>query len=87
MPHRSGGASAPTTRAHANVKDSDSGNMQSRKFAVGQNIILKQSALHRAPPDTFEIVRLLPFERGSPQYRIKSLRDGHERVVTESDIA
>jgi len=87
MPHRSGGASAPTTRAHANMKDSDSGNMQSRKFAVGQNIILKQSALHRAPPDTFEIVRLLPFERGSPQYRIKSLRDGHERVVTESDIA
>jgi hypothetical protein len=32
-------------------------------------------------------VRLLPFERGSPQYRIKSLRDGHERVVIESDIA
>jgi len=69
------------------MTDSDSGNMQSRKFAVGQNVILKQNAFHRAPADTFEIVRLLPFERGSPQYRIKSLRDGHERVVTESDIA
>jgi hypothetical protein len=61
--------------------------MQSRKFAVGQHVILKQSAFHRTPTDPFEIVRLLPFERGSPQYRIKSRRDGHERVVTESDIA
>ncbi len=69
------------------MTDSDSGNMQSRKFAVGQNVVLKQSALNRAPADTFEIVRLLPFERGSPQYRIKSLRDGHERVVVESDLA
>jgi hypothetical protein len=59
----------------------------SRKFSVGQNVTLKQSAFQRASGDTFEIVRLLPLERGSPQYRIKSLRDGHERVVTEGDIA
>jgi hypothetical protein len=61
--------------------------MQSRKFAVGQNVTMKQSAFHRAPTDTFEIVRLLPSEHGNPQYRIKSLRDGHERVVTENDLA
>jgi hypothetical protein len=61
--------------------------MQSRKFAAGQSVSLKQSAFHRAPADTFEVVRLLPAERGNPQYRIKSLRDGHERVVTESDLA
>lgn len=48
---------------------------------------MKQSAFQRAPTDTFEIVRLLPSEHGNPQYRIKSLRDGHERVVTESDLA
>jgi hypothetical protein len=27
------------------------------------------------------------YRGGSPQYRIKSLRDGHEGVVTASDIA
>ena len=69
------------------MTDSGSGNRQPRKFSIGQNVTLKQSAFQRAPADTFEIVRLLPIERGSPQYRIKSLRDGHERVVTESDIA
>jgi hypothetical protein len=61
--------------------------MEERKFARGQNVVMRQSAFHRTPADTFEIVRLLPAERGNPQYRIKSLRDGHERVVTESDLA
>jgi hypothetical protein len=60
--------------------------VESRKFAVGQNVVMKQSAFQRAPTDTFEILRLLPAERGNPQYRIKSLRDGHERVVVESDL-
>jgi hypothetical protein len=69
------------------MRDSDSRGTQSRKFSVGQNVTLKQSAFQRLPGGTFEIVRLLPIERGSPQYRIKSLRDGHERVVAESDIA
>lgn len=61
--------------------------MKDRKFATGQNVVMKQSAYYRAPTDTFEIVRLLPAERGNPQYRIRSLRDGHERMVTESDLA
>jgi hypothetical protein len=61
--------------------------VEPRKFAIGQNVVMKQSAFHRAPSDTFEIVHLLPAERGNPQYRIKSLRDGHERVVIESDLA
>jgi hypothetical protein len=61
--------------------------VQSRKFTIGQNVVMKQSASHRAPTDTFEIMPLLPAERGNPQYRIKSLTDGHERVVVESDLA
>jgi hypothetical protein len=60
--------------------------MEKRKFAAGQTVTMTPSRAHRAPTDTFEIVRLLPAERGSPQYRIKSLRDGHERVVIESDL-
>jgi len=60
--------------------------MEQRKFAAGQSVTMTLSNLRRTSADTFEIVRLLPPEGGNPQYRIKSLRDGHERVVTESEI-
>jgi hypothetical protein len=80
-------APLPTASRHRPHREKDGGDMEERKFAAGQNVVMKQSAFHRAPTDTFEIVRLLPAERGNPQYRIKSLRDGHERVVMESDLA
>ena len=35
---------------------------------------------------TFKIVRVLPEERGVWQYRVKSVVDGHERVVLETDL-
>jgi hypothetical protein len=60
--------------------------MEKRKFSAGQNVTMIPSRTYRAPPDIFKVMRLLPAEAGNPQYRIKSLRDGHERVVTESDI-
>ena len=34
----------------------------------------------------YKIVRLLPENGGEPQYRIKSEREPHERVVKESDL-
>lgn len=36
--------------------------------------------------EQFRIVRLLPVEHGIRQYRIKSVKDGHERVVMESEL-
>ncbi len=60
--------------------------MEKRKFRAGQNVTLKQTRDRPVPKDTFEIVRPLPLERGHPQYRIKSLLDGHERVVVEADL-
>ena len=44
---------------------------------------------YRAPkarPDRYEIVKLLPVGRGEPEYRIKSPREEHERVVRESEL-
>jgi hypothetical protein len=35
----------------------------------------------------FEIVRLLPAERGINHYRLKSLIDGHERVAMEAELS
>ena len=70
------------------AKSRESGrDVQSHKFAIGQNVVMKQRSVHQTPTDTFAIVRLLPAENGNPQYRIRSLRDGHERVAVESQLA
>jgi hypothetical protein len=34
----------------------------------------------------YEIVSLRPADGGSPQYRIKSKNESHERVVSEGDL-
>ena len=58
------------------------------KFAVGQVV-----AFLPAPADgnvrrgRYTIQRLLPSERGEPQYRVRHAQDGHERVVTESQLS
>jgi hypothetical protein len=60
---------------------------QSRKFKVGQSVDLVRSQ-HAAisSPGKFEIVRLMPTAHGHYQYRVRSLRDGHERMVTETEL-
>jgi hypothetical protein len=58
--------------------------MTLRKFKVGQRVSLVQA--QGRSRDTFEIVRVLPFEYGSYSYRIKSVKDGHERVAGEGEL-
>jgi hypothetical protein len=60
--------------------------MAAHKFKVGQLVTL-HSRRHGVWAEPFEIVRPLPHENGYFQYRIKSTRDGHERVVFESELA
>lgn len=60
--------------------------MAAHKFKVGQLVIL-HSKRHGVFAEQFEVVRLLPQENSDFQYRIKSTRDGHERVVFESELA
>jgi len=57
------------------------------KFKVGQSVEMGVSMLHPKPLGKFTIVRVMPSERGMLQYRVKSVLDGHERVVHESDLA
>ena len=59
--------------------------MAAHKFKVGQLVTL-HSKRHGVWAERFEVVRLLPPEKGIFQYRIKSTRDGHERVVFESEL-
>jgi hypothetical protein len=59
--------------------------MAAHKFKVGQLVTL-HSTRHSVWAEPFEVVRLLPHEKGHFQYRIKSTRDGHERVAVESEL-
>lgn len=61
--------------------------MPSHKFAAGRKVQIAASDLRLSPLGQFEIVRALPIEHGVLQYRIKSLKDGHQRVVMESDLS
>jgi hypothetical protein len=55
------------------------------RFRIGQIVML--TATGREFPTVYTIVRLLPeLPNGEPQYRIKSVTDGTERVVREVEI-
>jgi len=45
-----------------------------------------RSWLRAAADAEFKVVRPLPDDGGETQYRIKSVREPHERVVKESDL-
>jgi hypothetical protein len=54
------------------------------KFPLGAHVLCEIGVLSERAPS--EILRLLPDGGGGFQYRIRSERDGVERVVTESSI-
>jgi hypothetical protein len=60
--------------------------MEARKFKLGQSVEFVTSDLRLKPLGRFTIVRVMPSERGIQQYRIKSVIDGHERMVMEGDL-
>jgi hypothetical protein len=60
--------------------------MKARKYRSGQMVTMAPSRARDAPKGRFEITRLLPVEHGNYQYRIRSVMDGHERVVLESEL-
>jgi hypothetical protein len=61
--------------------------MELHKFKLGQSVEFVPSDLRLKPLGVFKIVRVLPRERGIQQYRVKSVKDGHERVVMEAELA
>lgn len=59
--------------------------MDQHKYKVGQRVEFLDRTLPAAS-GTYEIVRLLPSDGGELQYRIKSEREAHERVVREDQL-
>lgn len=56
------------------------------KFKVGQTVDLIPSMSRWAAVGHYQIISLRPVDGESPQYRIKSRSEAHERVVAESDL-
>ncbi|WP_159995581.1 hypothetical protein [Roseomonas sp. 18066] len=57
------------------------------RFAIGQKISLMPGRYDSpAPQGDYTITRLLPNDSTDREYRVKNSRDGHERVVRESQL-
>ena len=56
-------------------------------FHTGQSVRLRPSMLRRsAAAGDYKVLRELPESGGEVQYRIKSGREAHERIVSESEL-
>ena len=60
--------------------------MAKHRFKIGELVELKQHRGVDAPRGPYEIVALLPEEAGVPRYRIKSSREGNQRVAEETQL-
>ena len=59
--------------------------MSEHKFCIGQAVeFFPDPGVDRGSRGPYTIVRLLPLEGGTPQYRLKNAADGHERMARES---
>jgi hypothetical protein len=61
--------------------------MSEHKFIVGQRVQFSPDwFIDKSTGGQYTIVRLFPKVGNLPQYRIKSERDGHERMVFEDRL-
>ena len=61
--------------------------MPVHSFAVGQSIEFMPTKFDgSAPSGIYTVLRLLPNDSSDREYRVRNVRDGHERVVRESQI-
>jgi len=56
------------------------------KFKVGQTVDLVPSVSRLAGNGHYQIISLRPSDGEVPHYRIKSIRELHERVVAENEL-
>lgn len=58
------------------------------KFSAGQSVnYVPNGSIDAGARGSYTIVRALPEAGGVPQYRVKALIDGRERVVLEDQLA
>jgi hypothetical protein len=60
--------------------------MPAHKFQVGEIVELSPSVGLKVPDGAYEVIKQLTEINGQFQYRIKSVKEPHERVVRESQL-
>ena len=61
--------------------------MRPHGFSVGQSVeFLPGKYAGSAPHGLYTVLRLLPNDGADREYRVRHQRDGHERVVRESQV-
>ncbi len=62
--------------------------MANHKFEIGKVVSVRSRPETGIPAGNYEIVRRLPSGDAAPdpQYRVKSVTDGHERIVRQSEL-
>ena len=61
--------------------------MRPHGFSVGQNVeLLHDKYAGDVPHGVYTVLRLLPNDGADREYRVRHQRDGHERVVRESQM-
>ncbi len=61
--------------------------MAIHRYAIGERVELTLGRLDgNVPRGTYTVTRQLPSETPDMQYRVKNVRDSHERVVRESQL-
>ncbi|WP_419897503.1 hypothetical protein [Roseomonas sp. USHLN139] len=61
--------------------------MRPHGFIVGQIVELQAGKYEgHVPNGTYTVTRLLPNDGTDREYRVRSQKDGHERVVRESQL-
>ncbi len=60
---------------------------RSTKFQIGQAVeFFPNRGVDHKARGRYPIVRLLPMDGNTPQYRVKNKIDGHERMVRENEL-
>jgi hypothetical protein len=60
--------------------------MSSRKFKIGETVILRSAVSRNVPGGVYEVAKQLPHNGHEFEYRIKSASESHERVARESEL-
>ena len=60
--------------------------MPDHKFHVGEIVHLSPAITRNLPGGSYEVVKQLPVSGGEFEYRIKSMKEPHERVARESEL-
>jgi hypothetical protein len=60
--------------------------MPAHKFHVGEIVRLSPAIARNLPGGSYAVVKQMPPSGGHFEYRIKSVKEPHERVARESEL-